>query len=50
MDFTLTREQELLRKTAAGLRPVRLVGVGLGALRPLSAPVEEQPRLPFKDS
>lgn len=41
---------ELLRKTAAGLRPVRLVGVGLGALRPLSAPVEEQPRLPFKDS
>ena len=41
---------ELLRKTAAGVRPVRLVGVGLGALRPLSAPVEEQPRLPFKDS
>ena len=41
---------ELLRKTAAGIRPVRLVGVGLGALRPLSAPVEEQPRLPFKDS
>ena len=41
---------ELLRKTAAGMRPVRLVGVGLGALRPLDAPVEEQPRLPFKDS
>jgi hypothetical protein len=41
---------ELLRKTAAGVRSVRLVGVGLGALRPLDAPVEEQPRLPFRDS
>ena len=40
---------ELLKKTAAGVRPVRLVGVGLSALHPLKQPLCEQPRLPFKD-
>ena len=40
----------LLRKTAAGIRPVRLVGVGLGALRALGTPADVQPGLPFRDS
>lgn len=40
---------ELLKKTAAGVRSVRLAGVGLGALHPLNAPLAEQPHLPFKD-
>lgn len=41
---------ELLKKTSAGLRPVRLAGVGLGALQLLGAPRQEQLKLPFKDS
>lgn len=41
---------ELLKKTSAGIRPVRLAGVGLGALVPLDMPLEEQMKLPFKDS
>lgn len=40
---------ELLKKTSAGLRPVRLAGVGLGALVPTGAILPEQLRLPFKD-
>ena len=40
---------ELLKKTSAGIRPVRLAGVGLGALQSLSAPGPEQLQLPFKD-
>ena len=40
---------ELLKKTSAGVRPVRLAGVGLGALHPLNEVLAEQPRLPFKD-
>jgi DNA polymerase-4 len=43
------RAVELLKKTSAGVRPVRLVGVGLGALQSLDAPVTEQMKLPFKD-
>ena len=41
---------ELLKKTAAGVRPVRLAGVGLGALQALGTPRQEQLKLPFKDS
>ena len=40
---------ELLKKTAAGVRPVRLAGVGLGALHPIGEALPEQPKLPFKD-
>ena len=40
---------ELLKKTSAGVRPVRLAGVGLGALHPIDQPLPEQPPLPFKD-
>ena len=40
---------ELLKKTSAGLRPVRLAGVGLSALVPTGAILPEQLRLPFKD-
>jgi DNA polymerase-4 len=43
------RAVELLKKTSAGVRAVRLVGVGLGALQSLDAPVTEQMKLPFKD-
>ena len=41
---------ELLKKTSAGVRPVRLAGVGLGALQALGTPRQEQPGLPFRDS
>ena len=40
---------ELLKKTSAGVRPVRLAGVGLGALHPIDQPLPEQPPLPIKD-
>ena len=40
---------ELLKKTSAGMRPVRLAGVGLGALHPLGEVLPEQLKLPFKD-
>ncbi|MBQ9755344.1 MAG: DNA polymerase IV [Lentisphaeria bacterium] len=45
-----THAVELLKKTSAGIRPVRLAGVGLGALHPLGESLPEQPKLPFKDS
>lgn len=41
---------ELLKKTAAGIRPVRLAGVGLNSLHRLDRPIDEQPDLPFKGS
>ena len=41
---------ELLKKTSAGIRAVRLVGVGLGALQVIGTPHREQLKLPFKDS
>ena len=40
---------ELLKKTSAGIRPVRLAGVGLSALHPIDTPLPEQLVLPFKD-
>jgi len=38
---------ELLKKTSAGLKAVRLVGVGLGTLCPAGEPESIQPELPF---
>lgn len=40
---------ELLKKTAAGVRPVRLVGVGLNSLHKADIPLDEQLRLPFRE-
>ncbi|MBR2373740.1 MAG: DNA polymerase IV [Lentisphaeria bacterium] len=41
---------ELLKKTSAGIRPVRLVGVGLTTLLKKDSTLNIQQRLPFKDS
>ena len=40
---------ELLAKSGAGRNPVRLLGVGLSSLQPVSAPVFEQLILPLKE-